>query len=1213
MPEKIGELHPYLVQVLNPSGTVEGTGFLCHHDGFVLTCWHVMEPWRKESTTKGTVRYAGKLVSADWLLERSDQAADLAVLKLEIPDDQEILSLPLDVYEVHQRTELTDPLESVGYPVGQFQESGIATTAHLQGKSPTKVNGLTMYPVTGFYVGNINHGYSGAPFFNRTTHKVVGMVHAKQHDKQAFLIPLTPIFTRWPELRTFHDVFEHIRQRLGQRAQSRLDERLRGAPFIPPKLEVGSIPKPDGDDRTGPKSEVDTQAYTHGRQWEAFLLKQLLPPRKSFVLSSDVGTGKSVFLDWLAVELVNKTRAVPIVMTCQALEQLNSPTRDDMIRTVLEQLRGEFSSHDIEAFIAESAQKGQLVFLFDGLDQIGSDKPSALVAQVLSTVVRHPVLITSRPSAVLTFENDAKWDFLRLQPFSARDQRIYFGAHYAKSQNVCSTAPDLIRVPMLAYMVRALITVEKSAESLTRTELYERFIKYVLSTHEPNRPISLESPDLAQDVQHELQRLAYSALAAHTPNIQKVPMSVYPKDARVKIAELPTFGLLNRIVDQGEQALFFTHQSFQEFLAAKYAVAHPECVDKILTERWHPKWAEVIRFLAGLQGEVLVQRLLTESDNVIHSNLFLAARCAGETKQLAEDKRVLIVKQLVLLFETHAFGDNAAEAIASLRHWLGKVQIEWLITQMCGNDHSVRWNAVKTLRGLSARLDTESLNTIVDLCRDDDKDIRYAVLSVLSSLGDPLQTTTLRTVAKEIRTTHPEMYCGAIQLLRSLGEQFDAATLSVIVDWTRTRNKEVCQAALETLGELREQLDAIAVNAIVIRTRDNNKDIQIAALRALGKLGKQLDATAINTIVERTRDSDSYIRLFALQSLCELGEQLDDTALSAIVRCTTDQEFLVRHASTCVVTELSRKFSPHLSDITNKTRDKDVNVRFTAINLLFALREHLDEQALNAIAERLQDQDEHMRKAALKILGEVGEHLDDQTLNAIVALTLDDSLSVRHAAIEALGRQGARLGTAAFNAIINRLHDRNVMTCALAVEVLGKLGSPLDVTTLSAVIPLTNPIVHPEIRMKAITTLAKSGERLDATTLKAITGMILDDCSAVRHTAVEALGRLSVLLDATTVNTAIDRFYHTEPEYMVKILKQLGHKLNTATLLKLAQLLTSRRYGRDVRAALEQLYQSGVMLPTITKGKARQRPPGRSRTNGGAKIRREKQKRGGTL
>ena len=149
-----------------------------------------------------------------------------------------------------------------------------------------------------------------------------------------------------------------------------------------------------------------------------------------------------------------------------------------------------------------------------------------------------PIVLTSRPSAVLAIEIDPKVTLLRLQPFSPQDQRRYFGEHYTQAKAACSFALDLTQVPMLAYMVRKLLRAGGIKQGATRTELYQAFVHHILATHEPNRPIDLDDPDRSRRVQTALKCLAFQALAQPKPDIQKVPTTRYPEDARVPLKEL---------------------------------------------------------------------------------------------------------------------------------------------------------------------------------------------------------------------------------------------------------------------------------------------------------------------------------------------------------------------------------------------------------------------------------------------------------------------------------------------------------------------------------------------------------------------------------------------------------------------------------------------------------------------------------------------------
>ena len=79
--------------------------------------------------------------------------------------------------------------------------------------------------------------------------------------------------------------------------------------------------------------------------------------------------------------------------------------------------------------------------------------------------------------------------------------------------------------------------------------------------------------------------------------------------------------------------MFFTHQSFQEFLAAQYAWEKPEAKNQVIGEMWQPRWREVLKFLVWLDESGEMLRAIypgPDMDNVLYSRLFLAAQCLSE-------------------------------------------------------------------------------------------------------------------------------------------------------------------------------------------------------------------------------------------------------------------------------------------------------------------------------------------------------------------------------------------------------------------------------------------------------------------------------------------------------------------------------------------------------------------------------------------------------
>ncbi|WP_306534704.1 HEAT repeat domain-containing protein [Geobacter sp.] len=1210
---EIGDLRHYLVQVLNPAGEVEGTGFLCHPEGYVLTCWHVIETWRKAGCETGEVYYQGSCIKADLCLDCSVRGADLAVLKLHRRQPDETSPwphLPLDVY---WRVQLGDELHSFGYPAGQFDESGIGFRGSMGALTPTPIKGLESYPITGLNLKNVDGGYSGAPVVDQRLQKVIGLVYAKHRATQAFIVPLRPLFEGWPELRVVHDVFEQIRTRLGEEAHAKLEEKMHHAPFIPLNLDCGVI-----SERQEQEAGEEAKAYEHGRTWNAFEPKRLLPPRQSYILSSDVGMGKTVFVYWLTAELVRRTRVVPWLMSCQDLERIDPKSGMDLRAVLagrLEDVAADVLAVDRNDFFEQAEKEKRFVFLFDGLDQIRG-MPSKLAEIAFTTTGKMPVLITSRPSAVLAIENDPKLEFLRLKPFSPQDQRRYFGERYSQVKSVCALAPDLAQVPLLASMVRELAVAGKLKEAVTRTELYGKFVEHILAEHEPNRPRYHDEPDLSRKIKSQLKDFAFLALADVEPKIQKVPAKLYPEDARVSLKDLTTFGLVNRVLDRGEEALFFTHQSFQEFLAAQYAADKPEEINRILTERWHPKWAEVIRFLAGLLGEPIIQRILAEPDNVIHSNLFLAARCVPEIKTPTPVIIQTIKEQLLELAEKEPFREAAITALVGLGQELETCDVlAWLRDE----NYFVRQTVVLLLGSISERLDAEMVREFVALLGDENPTVRETAAWLLGLLGDRLEAEAMYKLVDLIRDSSFLFFgSAAANALGLISDRLEAGVVHKLVSLLHHKDSFVRQNAVRALSRLVERQDAAeAVDELVGLVCDENSSVRRAAVQALGSLGDRLAPEAVRALLARLGDKYSNVREATITALGSHVNLLDVEAVRELLTLLEDEYYLVRKAATEVIgllgdrmnKEVVRKLLTLLSDRHFSVRraavdalaslgdrldkevilkflallgDKDFSVRTAAVKALVKLGDRLDEEVMGKLRGMLSDRDFPVRTAVVESLGKLGDRLDAEAVCALVALFGDRDFSVRRAVAGVFGELGDRLDAESLHELVALLGDENSYVRQAAAQSLGKLSDRLDADAVNNLVALLSD-ENASVRCAVVQALGKFGDRLDADAVNNLVALLSDENVSVRRAAAHALGKINDQMDAQVVHELVallgDKDYSVQMA-STEVLGLLGSRLDAEDIRAIAGFLdASDRSARTAaRRTLEHIYSIGISV-----------------------------------
>ena len=165
--------------------------------------------------------------------------------------------------------------------------------------------------------------------------------HAKAHSKSAISLNLDKnriIYckTEWEKIakdnpnfkdkiRTF-DIsnMQLLQQVMSAHLKQELDNKLKGIEYVPMDLEYGVIPEKKDD-----KDREQLRRLEHGREWEKFNIKDLLPLKQKYILSSTVGMGKTTFVYHLAGLLLEKDY-LPLVFTCQQFEKANNNSLDPL-------------------------------------------------------------------------------------------------------------------------------------------------------------------------------------------------------------------------------------------------------------------------------------------------------------------------------------------------------------------------------------------------------------------------------------------------------------------------------------------------------------------------------------------------------------------------------------------------------------------------------------------------------------------------------------------------------------------------------------------------------------------------------------------------------------------------------------------------------------------------------------------------------------------
>ncbi len=170
------------VSTSSGTGTSAGSGVIIHEDGYILTCHHVVDGARSVTVqlSDGVSKYAAVLVG-------SDEASDLAVLKIQPKEDQPLTAAKHGKSGYLVKGEI---VVAIGNPLGTLGGSvtnGIisATERQIQTENGT----MTLIQTN----AAINSGNSGGGLFNLKG-ELIGIVNAKYAasgvEGLAFAIPI---------------------------------------------------------------------------------------------------------------------------------------------------------------------------------------------------------------------------------------------------------------------------------------------------------------------------------------------------------------------------------------------------------------------------------------------------------------------------------------------------------------------------------------------------------------------------------------------------------------------------------------------------------------------------------------------------------------------------------------------------------------------------------------------------------------------------------------------------------------------------------------------------------------------------------------------------------------------------------------------------------------------------------------------------------------
>jgi hypothetical protein len=424
---------------------------------------------------------------------------------------------------------------------------------------------------------------------------------------------------------------------------------------------------------------------TGGSSREAVDAYQAVQKHRWLVVVGAPGAGKSMLLRHLALTYARQglrdfpDQPVPILLELNRLNNSTLPLAEHLTR-VLEQ--NDFPGAG--RFVEAALQRGDLLLLFDGLDEVISQERERVAGQVRDLLQRYPGTRAVATCRTQVYKDEfagqadqkleiAEFDDGQIQRFlSAWGPDMPKGKSIEQLLHTLRERPRIMalaRNPLLLTMIAYLYTDTAFALPHSRAEFYDRSTALLLEQWKTERnryKVSqkrLVLQHLALFNQARAGQAGGDRRSLDLPTVLAQIRGVLPSltlgdgDAQPMLDEIVERSGLLLAVDGGARYQF-THLTLQEFFAAQALAAEP---DKLLAHFTADRdaWREVVRLWCGLEhNSTGLIRQVYQVDPV------LAFECLADAQQVDTAYVADLVRTFAGRLAEAAQDENLARAFA---------------------------------------------------------------------------------------------------------------------------------------------------------------------------------------------------------------------------------------------------------------------------------------------------------------------------------------------------------------------------------------------------------------------------------------------------------------------------------------------------------------------------------------------------------------------
>lgn len=361
------------------------------------------------------------------------------------------------------------------------------------------------------------------------------------------------------------------------------------------------------------------------------------------VVVAGPGFGKTTFVHAIARKAA-LAGLLPAIVPVTKLSESNLSVAEYLS----DRLNNEF---DIRIDWRAAANAGVLVLLFDGLDEVSSDRRVLVLERLKIYCANHPSvrwLMTVRDAAALAPPEDAT--MVELAPLQDADIPLYVDFYRPGEPNVAQTLLDRIGArPDLAHLVRIpiflalMLVMRQEKENLRRSDLLDAYLETLFrpTAFKVGQIDTIDTAVLRKIAERAaFQALEMDAIGVNIKLLERGVKDIAPTLSTDDVREaLVRRGILRK---SGLVTLTFPFPIIQEYLASSELLErHGDQLAQRLAMIVRRPWAQAIQFALERHPDPgpLINEILEREDDVFHTGLRLLGRCLANGMPVSREQR----------------------------------------------------------------------------------------------------------------------------------------------------------------------------------------------------------------------------------------------------------------------------------------------------------------------------------------------------------------------------------------------------------------------------------------------------------------------------------------------------------------------------------------------------------------------------------------------